>query len=427
MDQHSSSKISEHRKVTSGLKENKIVSVLGLGRVGLPLALKFCEAGLKVYGVDINQKRIGELKKCEFPFMEKGGQELLNKVHSLLFPTDNLIEAVKASTDIILTLGTSIDDHRNPNFEQIMGVISLIRPHLEEGHHIVLRSTVSPEFPGYLINYLNSNTSFTVGKEIFLSYCPERIAEGYAIEEISKIPQIIGTEDEGSKKKASELFSFINDELIYGSTKSASAAKIMCNVSRYIMFATANDLDVWMRKLDINSEESFYLATHNYKRNVLKSPGLAAGPCLVKDGNISQERSIMYNTAEIVNEDWPLFYSKIISKMTGLQGKKVAILGIGFKAEVDDDRDSLSHKIRKFFEREYALVYMHDPYMKKGEIVDILSNAEVVIIAVGHSYYKNEKFLKIITDNVSSNCVIWDIWNLYGYGWKPQQIANYKN
>lgn len=394
------------------------VSVIGIGRVGLPLALYIADKGYKVFGIDVNPEFIKKLEDKELPFIEAGAKELLDKyVGNNFIPTLEQ-NKVNESEVVILTLGTPVDEHLNPDYKQIENVLEAFKKHLKENQLIVLRSTVAPGTTEYIKQVIEKDTEFKIGENLFLAFCPERIAEGKAIEEIKSIPQIIGGMDEKSKEKAKEFFKPLVDEYILTDSRSAEMAKIFTNMYRYINFAIANEFLILAEEHERDVYEIINLVNHNYKRGGLKLPGFTAGPCLYKDGFFlvnAMPFNELISVSWKINETLPLYLLKKIKEKTELEGKKVALLGMTFKADVDDTRNSLSFKIKKALERENIELAIHDPVIRKyqADLNESLKDADVVIFAINHSEYRNLD-LNELKSRVNDKCLVCDIWNLFG-------------
>ncbi|HEV1998108.1 MAG TPA: nucleotide sugar dehydrogenase, partial [Candidatus Dormibacteraeota bacterium] len=254
------------------------VAVIGLGRVGLPLALALAERGLRVHGVDVNQEYLDFLANGRMPFWEEGGEALLQRHHGnrLTSGTDS---AVVAECDyIVLTLGTPVDENMDPDLRQIDRALGALAPHLRPGQTLILRSTVSPGTTRWVEAKVEDDFGHKVGRDIFLAFCPERIAEGRALEELTTIPQIIGGVDDTSTARAAELFAVLGVDCLLTDDMSAELAKLFTNMYRYINFAVANEFMIiaGQHKRDIN--HIVHLVNHGYKRGGLALPGFTAGP-----------------------------------------------------------------------------------------------------------------------------------------------------
>ncbi|OGH06405.1 MAG: hypothetical protein A2W22_06390 [Candidatus Levybacteria bacterium RBG_16_35_11] len=399
----------------------KAVSIIGIGRVGLPLALVLAEHGYIAYGIGRNQDRIENLKKGKMPFIEEGSDLLKKHVNKRFFPTTSY-EPIKESKIIILTLGTPIDENMNPVFDQINEAVNKMVSYLRKGQMIILRSTVSPRTTIYVKDRIEMLSKFKVGRDIYLAFCPERIAEGNAIREMKTIPQIIGGINEISSKKAEDFFDSFNVKSFLTDSTTAELAKLFTNMYRYISFAISNEFMVIAESFNRNIHEIVNLVNNGYKRGGLALPGLTAGPCLFKDGFflINENPFLDLITASWkVNESLPLFLIKKIRERVSLKNKKVLILGLAFKPEIDDIRESLSFKLRKGLLKEHAKVILHDPFVKvypQQEVISnldkALKNVDVLFIATRHKVYQRSK--NQILKKLNKRVYVCDIWNIFG-------------
>jgi len=403
------------------MKDNNIV-VFGIGRVGLPLALVLADKGFDVWGIDINPTHVALLKKKKLPFMEEGAGELLEKYGGnkfQAFTQKKRVEAIHRSKYIILTLGTPIDETYNPDHRQIEKLFSEILPIIKPGQVILLRSTISPGTLRQLVRYVEDNSSFKVGKDIFMAYCPERIAEGKSVEELGEIPQIIGTIDPESAKYAAKVFSKVTNKLLYSKPEAAELAKLYCNMYRYIDFAIGNEFMMITEDYGCDIYDVLNLVNNGYKRGGLKSPGLTAGPCLVKDGFFLIDKSPFMElvmAAWRLNENIPGYlFKRIKAEVTSLNKMKVAILGLSFKKDIDDVRFSLVPKIQRYFLTEGAKVMVSDPYLPSDPLKGTIKDADILIIGTNHSEYKKLSLPKL-QKIVAKNCLVCDIWNMFGTG-----------
>jgi UDP-N-acetyl-D-mannosaminuronic acid dehydrogenase len=392
------------------------IAVVGIGRVGLPLALAFAEAGLAVHGIDVRADLIETLKAGRMPFIEEGAVPLLERhVGRRFFPGQDL-SVVAGARAVILTIGTPVDEHMNPLFLQIENVLAHLAPHFQKGQLLVLRSTVAPGTTEYVQRFIEKRTGFAVGQDFFLAFCPERIAEGKSIEEIPQIPQIVGGIDSESTRLASALFLRITKKVLATDSRSAELAKLFTNMYRYIDFAIANEFMVLAQDHGRDIHHIVDLVNRDYKRGGLKSPGFAGGPCLYKDGFFLLSRvpfSDLVSTAWKINETVPAFLIAEIRRRRTLNGAKVAILGLTFKKNIDDTRNSLSYKARKIFHAEGARVALHDPFVQGPPVEEVLSGASVVLLAVNHDLYR-DRGRALIDACCAPDTLVCDLWNLFG-------------
>lgn len=404
------------RSKKAGQISKMTISVVGVGRVGLPLALFLAHKDHEVYGIDVDAEKVSLLAKRRLPFMEEGAGELLNKYanKSLHFTTD--FGVIAKSKVIILTLGTPVDENMNPSLVQIDRALAVARPNFKKGQLLILRSTVSPGTTGYVRSYL-AEQGFTVGENFYLAFCPERIAEGRSLLELAQIPQIVGGVDRASSLKAAAFFKELGIEVNIADSISAELAKLFTNMYRYINFAIANEFMI----LAGNNHRDIYqivdLVNKNYKRGGLALPGLTGGPCLFKDGFFlvgDVPFADLITTSWKINESIPLFLIKKVRERTKLEGKKAVILGLAFKAEIDDIRESLAFKVKKALERERAKVFLHDPYVAgyQNDLNEVLKDADLIFLATNHNFYKKLD-IATVRKLASKNCIICDVWNVF--------------
>src|SRR5215203_7468786 len=331
------------------------VSVIGLGRVGLPLALCFADAGLRVLGVDRDADRLAALRGGRMPFKEPGSDELLARV--ALDLSDRAADAADADA-IVLTLGTPSFSHIEIDMGAIRAVLDDLLGVLREGQLLVLRSTVAPGTTDFVAGYLEKHRGFRVGEDLFVAHVPERIAADRFLAEIGTLPCIVGGVGAGSGERAAQLFSVLGAPIVHTTPVQAELAKIWTNILRYTTFALPNLLMMDCERYGANVFDVIELVNRDYPRGGMAQPGLTAGTCLRKDFAFSEERSNapgMLLAVSRVNESVPLFLVEgMVRRLGSLSGKKVAVLGLAFKADTDDERDSLAHKLIRLLERELA-------------------------------------------------------------------------
>ncbi len=340
--------------------------MIGLGRVGLPLALCFADRGLRVVGVDNDPARLGAVREGVMPFQETGAQELLERVQESrrLELSERVADAARAR-HIVLTLGTPSFSHIEIDMRDIRSVLDDLLGVLAPGHSLVLRSTVAPGTTDFVAGYLAKHRGFRPGEDVFVAHAPERIAAGRFLEELDTLPCLIGGVGARSGEVAAELFGVFDAPIVQTTPVQAELAKIWANILRYTHFALPNLLMMDCERHGANVFEVIDLVNRDYPRGGLAQPGFTAGTCLRKDFAFSEERSPapgMLLAVSRVNESVPLFFVEGLRRRLGtLVDRKVAVLGLAFKADTDDERDSLAHKLVRLLERELADVAVHDP------------------------------------------------------------------
>jgi UDP-N-acetyl-D-mannosaminuronic acid dehydrogenase len=397
------------------------VSVIGLGRVGLPLALSFADRGLRVLGVDKDAERLDAVRAGRMPFHETGTQEVLDRVHAAgtLTLSDHVGDAAKAD-DIVITLGTPSFSHIEIDIRQIRSALDALMPVLRPGHSLILRSTVAPGTTEFVGGYLHKQRGFEIGTDVFVAHAPERIAEGRFLEEITTLPCIVGGVGEGSTARAGKLFEVFGAPIVPTTPVQAELAKIWTNILRYTNFALPNLLMMDCEKHGANVFDVVELINRDYPRGGIARPGLTAGTCLRKDFAFSEERSNapgMLLAVSRVNESVPLFLVEGVKRRLGsLDGRKVAVLGLTFKKDSDDERDSLSHKLIRLLERELADVAVHDPHAPTPTqaLDEAVAGADAVVVATNHSAFTDGSVLQAVREHAKPDAVVVDPWNALG-------------
>jgi UDP-N-acetyl-D-mannosaminuronic acid dehydrogenase len=304
-----------------------------------------------------------------------------------------------------------VDEHLNPKFTTFKRFFDEIIELIGDDQHIILRSTVFPGTTEKIKKYLESK-----GKLTKVSFCPERIAQGKAIEELCTLPQIIASFDEISLKEAKELFSLLTDEIIFLTPLEAELAKLFTNVWRYLQFSISNQFYQIATQQSLDFYKIYDAITYKYPRTKdFPKAGFAAGPCLFKDtmqlASFTGNSFFLGHAAMLINEGLPNFIVQRLKDRYSLKDKTVGILGMAFKANNDDKRDSLSYKLKKVLEVEAKKVLCSDVYIHEDGFVspmDLIKESDITILATPHSEYSN-----IVIDEKK---VLVDVWNFYGKG-----------
>lgn len=388
----------------------------GGGHIGLPLGVAFANVGLKVTLLDLNKEVLKKINSGIFPFKEDNGEENLKKVlASGTLKTSSDPSVISDCKTIITVIGTPIDEYLNPNFLGIIGTVNNYIEHFRDGQVFVLRSTVYPGTSERIQSYFKDQ-----GKNIGVAFCPERILEGKAFEELANLPQIISAFDADTLKHVKQLFGQLSKQAVVAVQPiEAELSKLFCNTWRYISFAVANQFFMIASEYNLDYHNIYRVMTENYERmKDLPKPGFAAGPCLLKDtmqlAAFSNNNFFLGHSAMLVNEGLPAFVMKKITERYPDVGQKtIGILGMAFKPENDDERDSLSFKMRKVAATKAKKVMCHDPYIKSDEffaLEDVLEKSDIIILATPHKMYT-----EINLDEYKGKIFV-DIWNKWGKG-----------
>ncbi len=383
----------------------------GCGHVGLPLALAFARAGLRVAVHDIDAKAVATVKSGKMPFLERGADAILREVIGNGLDVADDPAMVTASRHVVVVIGTPVDEHLNPTFHTMRRFFVRLIPHLVDGQCVILRSTVSPGTTEKIHGLLSKT-----GLDLKVAFCPERVAEGHALEEFATLPQIVSGCGEEAVRLASGLFAKIAPSLLTLSPLEAELTKIFTNVWRYIEFATANQFLMIAADRGVDFYRVFEAMTRDYPRMAgLPKGGFAAGPCLFKDtmqlAAASDNNLLLGHAAMLINEGLPSFVVRRLKQAYPLAEMSVGVLGMAFKADSDDPRESLSYKLRKVLEAEAREVLCTDVHIVDPTfrpLAEVLDRADLLIVGAPHRAYR--------TLELPAGKPVVDIWNLYGKG-----------
>lgn len=371
--------------------DKKIAIVGGCGHVGLPLGISFALLpGHHVDLIDTNENVVQSVREGKLNFVERGGEAALKKVVGKSLFTHTNGECISSADCVVFVTGTLVDEHLNPRIHDVLKVLNEYLPYMQAEQLVILRSTVYPGVTQIVREHLDNKLV-----NIDLAFCPERVAQGFAIEEIKKLPQIVSAFDRRSEDRAAELFGKLTEEIIRLTPIEAELAKLFSNSWRYLEFAVANQHYMIAESSGANFQRIHKALTHNYPRAAsYKTAGLAAGPCLFKD---TMQLSAFYksnyflgHSAMLINEGFPNFLVEQLEKKIGsLRNKKIGLLGMSFKANNDDIRESLSYKIKKILESKLANVSHTDVFQKTHQrLSEILKESDAFILGAPHREYQ---------------------------------------
>ena len=383
----------------------------GCGHIGLPLAISFAVAGHHVCIFDINEEAMALVRKGVMPFREEGADPLLKAaLASGRLSLSNSPASISDAEVVVMVIGTPVDEHLNPQFGGIVKAVEGIQTHLRNGQLLVLRSTVYPGTSEKLQKLVRAR-----GLDIHVSFCPERIAEGKAFEELRSLPQIVSGFSSEAIERATSLFGCLTEEIIHLQPMEAELAKLFNNVHRYIKFSIANQFYEIANDYGLDFYRIHHAMTYKYPRSAdFPRPGFAAGPCLFKDtmqlAAFNNNSFFLGHAAMLVNEGLPNYIVQRLRARFQLDSMVVGILGMAFKADSDDKRESLSYKLRKILVLEAAGVLCSDPYIQEQGFVEseeLVKRSDIILLAAPHSSYRQ-------LDTKGKPLV--DVWNFYKKG-----------
>ena len=391
--------------------EKDVVVIGGCGHVGLPLAIMFASKSLKVVAFDTNTQVVATVNSGSMPFDEPGADDVLKQVLATKsFTASSDRQFVSLAEHVLVVIGTPVDEHLNPDPEAVPNVVMSLLDVLKDGQHLVLRSTI---YPG--VTKLVEKVIASSGKKIDVSFCPERIAEGKAIEELIALPQIISGRTGIAVERAKELFSSLTQNVIVVTPEEAELAKLFTNTWRYIKFAAANQLYTIANDFGVDFERVRHAITTDYPRaSDMPGAGFAAGPCLFKDtmqlAAFNNNNFTLGHSSMMINEGLPLYLVSRIEKKYDLTKMTVGVLGMAFKAESDDIRSSLSYKLKRILRFKALEVVCADSFVRDDDRliseIELLQKSDLIVIGAPHRRYASLEISKPVID----------IWNIRGQG-----------
>ncbi len=391
--------------------ERDVVVIGGCGHVGLPLGIALADRNLTVTLFDINASSVDLVLAGQMPFLENGADPLLRKTVAdgmLTATTDPSV--VSTAENLVLVVGTPVDDHLNPEPQKVLSAVQALVPHLTDGQLLVLRSTLYPGVTA-LVEQLVERLDVSVD----VCFCPERIAEGHALTELFELPQIVSGRKAAAAERADKLFRHLTEKIVHLSPEEAELAKLFVNTWRYTRFAIANQLYMIANDFGIDFERIRSALTEDYPRAAdMPGPGFAAGPCLLKDtmqlAAFNNNNFVLGHASMMVNEGLPNYLVSRLERRFDLGELTVGLLGMSFKAGSDDIRDSLSYKLKRILKIKAQRVLCTDPYVTVDTdlvpIETVLEESDLLIVCAPHKQYRE----------VHTNVPIIDIWNLRGEG-----------
>ena len=354
------------------------VGIVGLGYVGLPLALAFYDQKFPVVGFDIDESKIEKLNRGESYIRHINGDKIKNLSESDLtsFTTDfNRLKDVDA---IIMCVPTPLDDHREPDMSYVEGTTRAIAPHIRKGHLITLESTTYPGTTDELIRPICEEASgLKSGKDFYLAYSPEREDPGNPDFTTGTIPKVVGGDGADALEIANTLYGEVVVKTVpVSSTKAAEATKLLENIFRSINIALVNELKTVFQAMDIDIHEVIDAAASKPFGYMKFTPGPGlGGHCIPIDPFYLTWKAREYemNTRFIelageINTNMPKYVigrtvEALNAHKKSINGSKVLVLGLSYKPDVDDMRESPTYKLMDLLVKYGADVSYYDPYL----------------------------------------------------------------
>jgi UDP-N-acetyl-D-mannosaminuronic acid dehydrogenase len=364
----------------------------GAGHVGIPLVLAFAEAGMTVNINDVNEATLATLRSGRLPFIEHGAAPLLAKAlmdNRLIFTSHP--NAISRNNPVIITIGTPVDEFLNPVQKAVQDCVDRLMPFVDDGQLLVLRSTVYPGTTAWLSSYLER-----LGRKLKVAFCPERVVQGNGIKELREMPQIVSGTSKEAEDEAVALFGKISPELVVIKPLEAEFAKLFSNAFRYIEFAATNQFYMIAKSAGADYQAIMRAMKHNYPRmKSLPGPGFSAGPCLFKDtmqlAAYARNQFGLGHAAMQVNEGLVLQLVEDLRHAYDISKMTIGLLGMAFKAEIDDTRASLSYKLKRTLHMSAGAVLTTDPFVKGDPTLlpldQVVERSDILILCTPHSAY----------------------------------------
>jgi len=389
------------------MNNKRNISIIGgTGHVGFALGLIFSSKGFNVSLIDVNQENIKKVNSGKVPFLEENSQTLLKRmIRKKKIYATNKLQEVQKSKYIIICIGTPVDKNLNPKLKNFINFFHQLKKFLRKDQIVIIRSSIYPGICNKIFEIIKNRCSN-------LSYCPERIVQSKAISELPKLPQLVSGKSKIAINESKNLFKKVCKKIIITEVIEAELVKLFSNAYRYINFSISNQFYMICQNLDLNFFKIRDIMRDGYMRNAnIPLSGFTAGPCLLKD---TMQLSSFYNhnfllghSAMNINEGIPKFIIKKLEKKFNLKKKVIGVLGLTFKSETDDIRDSLAIKLLKLLKSKKIKTLQSDEYFKNEKNVKkeyLIKKSDIIILSSPHKAYKKLK--------IGKNKTLVDIWGL---------------
>ena len=386
--------------------KSNISIIGGAGHVGFALGLIFSSKGFKVSLIDKHTSNIKKINNGKIPFLEENSQKLLKTMikKKRIYATSQLRKVIE-SKFIIVCIGTPINNKLNPNLRGFINFFYQLKKFLKKDQIIIIRSSIYPGICNKIYKIIESKCKN-------LSYCPERIVQGKAILELPKLPQLVSGKNKKAVLESSKLFRKVCKKIIYTKVIEAELIKLFSNAYRYINFSISNQFYMICQNQNLDFFKIRDIMKDGYLRNSsIPMSGFTAGPCLLKDtmqlSSFYNHKFLLGHSAMSINEGIPKFIINKLEKKFNLKKKTVGVLGLAFKSETDDIRDSLSIKLLQLLKLKKVKTLQSDEYFKTKENIDkidLVKKSDIIIVSTPHKAYKKLK--------IGKNKILVDIWGL---------------
>jgi UDP-N-acetyl-D-mannosaminuronic acid dehydrogenase len=397
------------------------ICVVGQGYIGIPTAALFAKNNCDVVGVDINKNTIKNLKNGIVPIEEPGISESINKAlkDGKYRPS---LKPDKADVFIITVPTPYVVEDLSCDLSYVISACESIIDYLEKGNTVIVESTIGPGSTNDIIKPIFEKAGFTIGKDLYLAHCPERVLPGQIMYELVNNNRIIGGVTEKCTEKAAEAYGiFVKGKLLKTEAITAEMSKCMENTYRDVNIALANELTKICEKIGANALDVIELANQHPRVNIHNPGPGVGGHCLAIDPYFiyskAPETARIIKLARDTNNSMPKFTvdnaKKIINKHTNEYKPKIAILGVSYKGNTDDTRESPAFEIISILQKDGFEISIHDPHVENEQYVSLeeaLDGASLAMVLADHDQFKNLDY-KVFIDKME-NPIIFDTKNI---------------
>ena len=405
------------------------VCIIGQGYIGLPTAALFCRNNCEVVGVDISEEMIKNLNNGIIHIEEPGISDIIKKALEQKLYTASLTPE-KADAFIITVPTPYIIENYSCDLSYVVTACESILPYIEKGNTVIIESTIAPMSTDETVKPIFEKAGFTIGKDLYLAHCPERVLPGRIIEELIHNDRIIGGVTPECAVKASEVYGqFVKGDLMLTEAKTAELSKCMENTFRDVNIALANELAKICAEIGVNALDVIEMANKHPRVN-LHSPGPGVGGhCLAIDPYFIYAKAP--DTAKIIklardtNNSMPQFVCDYVKKI--IPDGKIALLGVSYKGNTGDDRESPAYDIIAGLSDDYEIA-IHDPHIENPDFVSLdeaTKDANLILVLCDHNEFKELDY-DLISKNMA-NPIIFDTKNIIKEVPSEIKLFNYGN
>lgn len=378
------------------------ICVLGLGYIGLPTASTFATSGVKVIGVDVNKRVVNSLQNGEIHIYEPGLRTLVQAA----IQSGNLVIADRPekANAFIIAVPTPFYDEKKADLTYVKSAAESIVPFLEKGNLVVLESTSPPRTTIDILIPILEKSGMKAGKDFYVAYSPERVLPGQILRELIENARVIGGIDETSALIGKSLYQiFVKGEIIITTSTTAEMVKLMENTYRDVNIAIANEFARLADRFGVDVWEAIEIANLHPRVNILRPGPGVGGHCISVDPwflvEAAPDITPLIHTARKVNDAQPAHVVDLVERILGsLVDKNIAVLGLAYKPDVDDLRESPAVEVAGKLVNKGAHVTAYEPFKKDfvypgvsmaATLEEAVKEADVLVLLVNHTDFKH--------------------------------------